>query len=244
MKWEHKCSLEWLQQRQKHLTASDIKKLLPFTPTGSARKITDEDRMRVLSSKLANLTEDDCMSYGAAARGHILEPYAVNDLNNILGAKIFYHWDDVLVTSEANPILGFSPDAANIPMSESFSFATVIAEIKSYSDEKHICRCYGDKTKFEERWQIAHAMATCHNIEVAYLVFYNPRFYGSLRSLAVFMYTRSDLIKEIEIITTIAIDWEKFLTSRHAFPSLYLSDCTYSEQRIYELEEEKINLNP
>lgn len=244
MKWEHKCSLEWLQQRQKHLTASDIKKLLPFTPTGRARKITDEDRMRVLSSKLANLTEDDCMSYGAAARGHILEPYAVSDLNNIIGKNMFYHWDDILVTGEVDPILGFSPDAADVPMSEPFSSATAIAEIKSYSDEKHLCRYYGDKTKFEERWQIAHAMATRYNIDVGYLIFYNPRFYDSFSSLAAFMYTRVDLMKEIETIMTIVDDWEKFLTSNHCPPPLYFGGCTYSEQKIYELEKEKAGLNP
>ena len=84
MNWEHKCSLEWLLERQKYLTASDIKSLVPVTRTGRPRKVDDEAYFRVLASKLTKLTSEDCWSFGAAARGHILEPYAIDALNVML----------------------------------------------------------------------------------------------------------------------------------------------------------------
>ena len=43
MEWKHKCALAWMQERQKFLTASDVKELLPYTATGRAKKITEED---------------------------------------------------------------------------------------------------------------------------------------------------------------------------------------------------------
>ena len=36
MEWKHKCDLGWLTERQKYLTASDIKSLIPFTKTSTS----------------------------------------------------------------------------------------------------------------------------------------------------------------------------------------------------------------
>ena len=77
MDWKHKCSLDWLRERQRYLTATDVKSLIPVTKTGRPRKITDMERLKVRASKMVTLTEEDCWSYGAAARGHLLEPYAI-----------------------------------------------------------------------------------------------------------------------------------------------------------------------
>jgi hypothetical protein len=209
--------------------------------------VTDEDRLKVLASKLVTLTEDDCMSYGAAARGHILEPYAVKALNDILGYEKFYHWDDIVVTNTTDTILGFSPDAADVPMTGLFTDATAIAEIKSYSDEKHVCRCHTPKMECEERWQIAHAMATRSHLIEAYLVFFNPRIRDNryVTPVTAFQYSRSELGLEISTIKKIVDDWKDFILNITAVPLPLLSgSCEYSEQGIYEIEEEKAGLNP
>lgn len=209
-KWFHKCGLDWLRTRQKHLTATDVKELLPFTKTGRKKTITDETYLKVWSSKMVNLTEDDCVSTGAAARGHILEPYAIDRFNeaNVFGNLELYHWDDVLVT-RPNPdpfSLAFSPDAMNIKQSERISIADIkaIGEVKSYYPERHTIAGYTQKEDLEERWQIATAMAVCESIEEAYLLFYNP---SMKNQLYIVDYDRADLEAEIAIVLAIEKDW-------------------------------------
>lgn len=207
MKWEHKCSLDWLKERQGYITASDIKRLLPVTATGRPRKVTDQDRLKVYASKLVDLTEDDCWSFGAAARGHCLEKYAIDELNMNLYDEAFCWWDDVVIHKPGRE-LAFSPDAMDVPMGESFENATAIAEVKSYSPEKHLSLMYAPKETLEERWQIASAMALCENIDHAYLVLYNPSM--ASRCLAAICYERNDLEKEIETVRLIERDWAAF----------------------------------
>lgn len=221
MKWEHKCSLEWIQERQKYLCASEIKQLIPFTKTGRDRKITDMNRYSVWANKQKILTEEDCFSIGTAARGHILEPYAINEFNKYAeatGLSIhLYHWDDIVVSHDS--ILGYSPDAANVApqpfvtiMDSTHSdseYAKVIGEVKCYTSEKHIETMLTPNNEREERWQIATAMAVDCHIDTAYLILFNP----SLKkfNLGVFKYTREELEEEIKIIKQVEKDWIKFL---------------------------------
>lgn len=241
MKWEHKCSLDWLKARQRYITASDIKNLLPVTKTGRPRKVTDLDRLKVLASKEVELTDEDTMSYGAMARGHILEPYAVEMFNGIRPQR-FYHWDDFLVTMPCES-LAFSPDAMDIPMGEDPTKATAIMEIKSYSPAQHLSVAYTPKAEIEERWQVASAMALLPNIEKAYLVLYNP---GMMRKMFIVQWDRDELADEIDMVREVVRDWDEFEAKRaYSFPP----DATWSgmgidESTIVEDLERAKGLNP
>lgn len=222
-KWFHKCSFGWMQARQTCLTASDIKELLPVTKSGRKRTITDETYIKVLANKLVRLTSDDCISTGVMARGHILEPYAIeayNDAidNGLINATHLYHWDDVVVTRHNHlPLaLGFSPDAMAIeqkwPYTDPHGPALfsedvdiqAIGEVKSYSPDRHMISGFTDKKDLEERWQVATAMATRFSIKEAFILFYNP----SMRNqLYVVSYDRSDLSSEIDTILETEANW-------------------------------------
>lgn len=215
--WRHKCSLEWLKERQRYLTASDVKNLLPVTKTGRKRDVSDLEYLKVMSSKMVNLTEEDCWSYGAAARGHLLEPYAVDTLNQVLVEmqgedehETFFWWDDKVVAKHGRAI-AFSPDAMDVPSLGFDIEATppkAIAEIKSYGAERHLVTAYTPKEQIEERWQIAHAMALCESIDHAYLVLFNPKM--KYRKIFVIRYDRDDLKSEIEVVLEIEKSWREF----------------------------------
>lgn len=260
MEWEHKCSLEWLMARQDYLTASEIRSLIPLTKTNRARTITDMDYLKVWSGKIVNLTEEDCWSTGAAARGHLLEPYAVDALNTALieydpaAAEHYYHWDDVLVIKSKRDI-AFSPDAMNIPLSDDKVWfnvddvpITAIAEVKCYGRERHLTTAYTEKYMLEERWQIATAMALCDTIKYAHLALFNPSL--STRRLFVIEYERKDLEKEIQEILEVEEKWSDFIDNRKMSKMLpedyrfWTSTLVPDEATIIEDLKEKKNLNP
>ena len=227
-KWYHKCDLDWLRARQRHLTATDVKELLPFTKTGRKKTITDENYLKVWSSKMVNLTEDDCVSTGAAARGHILEPYAIDRFNedNVFGSFQLYHWDDTMIV-RFNPdpySLAFSPDAMDVKQGEygpciSIDNIKVIGEVKSYYPERHTLAGYTSKEDLEERWQIATAMAVCESIEEAYLLFYNP---SMKNQLYIVDYDRADLEAEIDIVLDVERDWLDWIANRNSLDHHYV----------------------
>lgn len=229
-KWFHKCDLEWLKARQRYLTATDVKDLLPFTKTGRKRTINDEHYLKVFAGKMVNLTEDDCVSTGSAARGHILEPYAIDRYNEEdFGSNTWlYHWDDIVVTRiNPDPLsLAFSPDAMSYDCSSYFGRKSIaidgvkaIGEVKSYSPERHMIAGYTPKDKLEERWQIATAMAVCESIEEAYLLFYNP----SMRNqLYIVDYDRADLADEIEVVLEVEKNWLAWVANLGRLDKHYL----------------------
>lgn len=202
MRWEHSVSLEWLRARQKYITASEIKKLLPFTPaSGRARptSVQQANLLDVWAEKQVKKIQDDCISVGAAARGHILEPYAIAEFNE-LGYDQLYQWDDALIHN--NNGLAFSPDALSaeqlfpaVEYSIEGLDISVIGEVKSYSAAKHYACGTGNKMKLEERYQIATAMAVMDTLERAWLMFYNP---DCNHRLFIHGYTRDELAEEIE----------------------------------------------
>lgn len=221
MEWKHKCDLGWLTERQKYLTASDIKSLIPFTKTGRPRKVDDIDRLKLLAKKQVELTDDDCWSYGAAARGHLLEPYAIDAMNDWLidrGAtkQTFFHWDDELISLPGRDI-AFSPDALDIPqLHEDGAVPTMMTEVKCYSPDRHIATAYTKMHEIEERWQIATAMALLDTIEVGYLELFNP----SMRKNRLFVieYDRRSLKDEIETISKVELEWMMFRMSGPILP--------------------------
>lgn len=248
-KWNHTCSLTWMKARQKYLTASDVKDLLPFTATGRPRKITDEHYLKVLARKKVRLTTDDCVSSGAAARGHILEPYAVRKINDKTGKKTYYHWDDVLLFKDSKYGLAFSPDATNVETpidfvtpSSSIEWLKSIAEVKCYSPERHLLAGFTYPMNLEERWQLAVAMAVDKRIEDARLLFYNPSMDDDQMFTCVF--SRSDLEDEIEAVLDVEIAWLDFIR-RHKLPHLYaIPGSSFDEERLIRLIEEKDRKNP
>lgn len=227
-KWFHKCDLGWLKARQRFLTATDVKELLPFTKTGRKRTVTDENYIKVLAGKLVNLTEQDCVSVGAAARGHVLEPYAIERFNkeNVFGSLRLHHWDDTVVSRPKPDLysLAFSPDAVNfeqvnhernymlpwIEASEIKEGIETIGEIKSYYPERHLLCGFTPKEELEERWQLATAMAVCDSIKEGYLLFYNP---SMENQLFIVDYDRTDLADEIEAVLEVEQNWLAWRTA-------------------------------
>lgn len=250
--WRHKCSLDWLRERQRYLTATDVRSLLPVTKTGRKREVGDLEYLKVMSNKMTVLTEEDCWSYGAAARGHLLEPYAIDALNQMLFEmqgtehEIFYWWDDRIVHKHGRAI-AFSPDAMDIPMGAgSAREPHAIAEVKSYSAEKHLVTAYTSKEQIEERWQIAHAMALCDSIDHAYLVLFNPKM--KYRKTFVIRYDRDELEKEIAAILEVERNWQEFrehgpLTTRPINGAIH-SHHGGNEETIMKEIAERQKLNP
>lgn len=260
MEWEHKCSLEWLKARQDYLTASEIRVLLPYTKTGRPRTITEMDYLKVMSSKLVTLSEEDCISHGAAARGHLLEPWAVEALNNALieyngpvNATYFHWWDDKLVMLPDRDI-AFSPDALDMSQKDMPVVVdatdmpiTALAEVKCYGTERHIITAYTEKDQLEERWQIATAMALLDTIEHAYLVLFNPSMIS--RRLFVIEFKRHELDKEIDAILDVEQKWSKFVDDDRMSSILphdyrFWSSMTLDEEEIIKTEERRRHLNP
>ncbi len=229
--WRHECSLDWLKARQCFLTASDVHSLLPFTATGRKRKVDSSTYLKLLASKWKRLTQEDAISTGAAARGHMLEPEAVRAVNRIY-PSVFKHWDDLLVYGNVRN-LAYSPDAVDaempVPMTtelrvpgwpneevyvdsavhcDSFTHTSIL-EVKCYSPERHLDTMFMDKDKVEERWQLATAMAVDPNIMQAWLVLHNPDMfkYGD----AMFHWTRFELAEETGIVLDVCDAWNDFL---------------------------------
>lgn len=264
IKWFHKCSLEWLKARQKCLTATDIKDLLPVTRTGRKRTIGDEDYLKVYSRKLVNITEADRVSVGAAARGHILEPYAIDCFNKTEYApETLFHWDDLIVTRPIHHYLAlaFSPDALSIKSDSSLWLKndkgntttmvgisapfgpTVLGEVKCYSPEKHMICGYANKMDLDERWQIATAMAVCSTIDTAYLLLYNP---SMSQQLFMHEYSRADLQSEIDIILDVEANWLTWLDNTYPMldNGLIFPGVNSEESRIINEIIKREELNP
>lgn len=246
-KWKHVCSLKWMRARQEFLTASDVRELVPFTATGRSRKVTDESYLKVLARKKVMITEADCESFGAAARGHILEPYAIKKFNEFSGLSSNYiHWDDVIL-AKARYGLAFSPDATNVPMPDDFVQVSSsvkglsrIAEVKSYSPERHLMAGFTGKFELEERWQLAAAMAVDSRIETARLLFYNPSMDDNQMFSCVF--DRSELEKEIEIVLDVEDKWLRFLKRKRVPHMLSINGTGFEEEEIIKfLESTTVN---
>lgn len=250
MDWKHKCDLTWLRARQEYLTASEIRALVPVTKTGRPRKVTELDYMRVYANKCVSLTEEDCWSYGAAARGHLLEPYAIDELNMALGddgiMDHLYWWDDKLVSAGTSKI-AFSPDAMDISMDDDVEDASCIAEVKCYGAERHMVTAYTEKDQIEERWQIATAMALLENISHAYLVLFNPSM--DLDSLYYIKFERFELSDEIDMIRDVEKEWTKFIHKPvPGLPNGGVAHRSFATEhdiiKSIEVEQQKGSLNP
>lgn len=245
MDWKHRVSLDWMKERQSHLTASEVKALLPFTSTGKKRKITDADYLKVYAGKIKRLTEEDCWSYGAAARGHLLEPYAIEAYNSLGQFPKLYHWDDELIGGDLYS-LSYSPDALDLETRMKRKQPKVLGEVKSYTAERHLLTAMKPKEELEERWQIATAMAVSPSIERAYLILYNPDIRVPCAQMYIMGYYREDLLEEIEQVRKIETKWLDFVRSNCLDSSTALKQgSSFSTWQVIEDElKQRQRLNP
>ena len=94
--WRHVVDKEWMMARTHYLTASSIKNILPVTETGRKRSQAQiEANMMKIASSFATeyISDEDCVATGMAARGHLLEPIAIEEANRVANLGL-YHWDD------------------------------------------------------------------------------------------------------------------------------------------------------
>lgn len=215
--WRHVVNKDWMIARTRYLTASSIKNILPITETGRKRSQAqiEANMMKVAANLMTtSIPNEDCVSTGMAARGHLLEPIAIEEANKAANLGL-YHWDDIILTKN---FLGWSPDAMSIPQTKKVALYNIelhgapcpssIGEVKSYGMEKHIASVYTDKEDCPERWQLAVGMALLENCQFANLIFFNP---DSNIRLAIKTYSRKDLEKEIEMVKEAETSFKEFL---------------------------------
>ncbi len=211
MNWYYQSNPDWLRARKKYLPASEIKDIIPLTPTGKTRN-TDSAMLTLWAKQQCEVSEDDVVSRGKTARGHILEQYAIQQWNLMFPQSELFHWDDTLIH---NGLLSWSPDSTNFMQPSGCTIElktdsvaaqtfTVIAEVKSYAAATHYAMAAADKMTLEERWQIATAMVVSPNIQKGILILYNPE---CRHPLFYHIYTREELENEMVIIMTTADDY-------------------------------------
>lgn len=261
MLWQHKASLAWMTARSGFITASDVESIIPYTAMGKKRDTTDA-MMSIYARRHTRVIEGSEISTGAAARGHILEPYAVAEFNEyikpytrLFGLSVLpmHHWDDIVVIDAAKRI-AFSPDALSIappPKSqmqagvifhqEFLPLDTIMMEIKSYSAEKHFKAMMTAPDNLKERWQIAHAMLVCPTIHHAWLCFYNP---STDHPIHIKAYNRTDLDDEMNAIDEALVEYRKFEEKMDIYTKNWKGTACVTEEEIIKRETEKKRMNP
>lgn len=212
MQWQHQVSTEWLKARRHYLNSGDISKLYP-----QAKKWRQGDPIppNFIGLWFEKHMDSDLepMSYGDMARGHLMEPYAIEDFN-MQYMEHLYHWDDICIH---NGVLSFSPDALDVEQPvipevdvdhTLFSAASASGEIKSYKAYHHGQCVLLPHDKQEELLQVAMSMKVLPNLEQAYLIHYCP---GAPMSMRVDVYTREDFQNwgQFDKIDTVAELWKK-----------------------------------
>ena len=228
--WQHAVAVEWLKERKKYLTATDIADIMPSAlkwKAGQPVGYLPNAVITKLTEKLyGEITDDQIYSSGAAARGHLLEPFAVDEFNyasasmtSSMSVNKFYHWDDMLIYNISSG-LSFSPDALtadpyihclmNVHALEHNSpivFSTAALEIKCYSSGAHMQALWTPKMKHKERYQLAVAMEVMPSICYGVLVFFNPKL--EKHGLHCKIYTPAELVKEREDIRHTVKYWHE-----------------------------------
>lgn len=223
-RWYHEVSAEWLKARQTVLTATDVAGLLPeykrYLKAGSPDIPTPG--FSALWCKKHSDAYLDTGSTEAAARGHIMEPYAIDSWNQ-QASPTFYHWDDCII---CNKMFGFSPDGMTVPqllndarlevtsdgkflVSDSqmhYDTPREIMEIKSYAPDQHMKSIVEDRMEHKELMQLAMSFAVLPKLEIARIIWFCP---GAPISMFTESYTADDLHDQICWITEIAEVYQK-----------------------------------
>lgn len=243
MDWHHSVDKKWLEARRSLLTASEIVKLIPVTATGRPRSkdVLVEAALKIYGSKLSEVDENDVTSSGVMARGHIMEPYAIELINKLGRYPMLHHWDDCII-QEKSTDLGFSPDGLDVEQLDgcpvhlpatSLSPKTVV-EIKSFDAGSHYLNGLAQKMTLENRWQLAVAMAVLPTVTTGVLAYFNPK---AQHPLFIHEYTPNDLKDEIEMIQEAVKFYYKTVTSKSLIlealcPQTIRDNCPTEEEII------------
>lgn len=234
-RWEHEVSAEWLRARKLVLSATDIRKLAPAYRRAVKNKPAEDEIVPEFAAVWADKHTDGYIDVSspssAAARGHVMEPYAVRAWNE-QSPSTLYHWDDCVIV---NGVIGFSPDALNVEQPEgpvsidhSEIFPKYGMEIKSYEPGHHMQCCLKGKMKHDEIMQIAVAFAVCPGLEEMALVFFCP---DAPISMHAEVYTRADLSAQISLVHGVAAEYERNAKLLSAMqPKL---EARFSEEEIW-----------
>lgn len=255
MNWYHEVSEEWLKARKLYLTATDIASLIPeYKRSLKAEEDAIAPGFAALWAEKNSICEVDTASYGAAARGHWMEKYAVNSWNE-QRKPIMFHWDDCIIVKGR---VGFSPDAMTELQSlsatellattdglidghgDTVPYPAEILEIKSYEAAHHMKCVIADKMDQDQKLliQIATAFYVLENLEKANLVFFCP---GAPISMKAFEYTRKDLEVEIELVEKIVEKYRKTIEQCEELTVDLVAKCT--EREVYDAMVEENELN-
>lgn len=224
-RWQHEVSAEWLKARRGVLTATDVAALQPefkrYLKAGSP-DVPTPGFSALWCKKHSDVYLDTAAPSQAAARGHVMEPYAIEEWNR-QAVPIFYHWDDCII---CNGMFGFSPDGMVVPQMTDdarlevtsdgkFLVATnmihydspnEIMEVKSYDPSQHMKSICEGRMDHKELMQLAMAFVVLPNLETARLLWYCP---GAPISMFTEKYSRDDLHDQIRWILEIAEIYQK-----------------------------------
>lgn len=219
-RWQHEVNAEWLKARQSVLTATDVAGLLPeykrYLKAGSP-DVPTPGFSALWCQKHSDVYLDTSSPSSAAARGHIMEPYAIEEWNR-QASPTFYHWDDCILR---NGWFGFSPDGMTIPQTTQDVSIEVrptgdfmagdsahriqcpdeIIEVKSYDPAQHMKAIVEDKMEHKELMQLAMSFVVLPKLEIARILWFCP---GAPISMFAEEYTRDDLHDQIRWIIEIA----------------------------------------
>ena len=253
MNWYHEVNKDWLTARKLYLTATDISKLVPAYKR--SLKMDDDvivPEFAALWAEKNTISEADPKSFAAAARGHWMEPFAIDSWNQQREETMF-HWDDAIIVKGR---VGFSPDAMNELQSldavellatqdgllsgwgDTIPLPTSILEIKSYEPAHHMKSCIKDAMDQDELVQLAVAFHVLDSLEKAYLVFFCP---GAPISMKAFEYTREDLKVEIELVNKIVELYTKTIKQCEELSIDMVAKHT--EREVYDAMIEELELN-
>ena len=249
MNWEHAVSRDWLDARRNVITATELIGLIsPFN--GASKKAKASGIIPAFAALWAeknSIHESDPMSYGPAARGHIMEPFAVEEYNSNYYQN-FYHWDDCIIKNNG---VGFSPDALDIEQpgdsvemfvdhgkltdgKSIYDMPKSLLEIKSYNPGHHYQNMLANKMAAQlnpERRQIAAAMLTLPSIEVGTLVQYCPQ---APHAMFRKMFSREELADDIELLDAVLSEWNKTCRYMETLAP-EVSNMKYTEADIYKM---------
>lgn len=237
----------WMEERRSVLTATELASCVAAWKRITMAQKKGEDPFVPfvqLWAKKRSTSEQDTWSKGPAARGHILEPYAIDDWNRHSGDETFWHWDDTIIKSNG---LGWSPDGLDVPQETArpcvrrigdrlcdddhrfeHRLPKSLIEIKSYEANKHAKCMMTDKAKLDERWQVACGMWVLPSIEHAVLLFYSIDTDLSFHV----DYTRDELEAELEQIDDMVDLWNRQCATLVDMPKRF--ERTHTEEEVYE----------
>ena len=255
MQWINSSNREWLETRKCYLSNSDVKDLLAVAPNGRKRMASTRKKaaLRIWGEKQTPVSEENVISKGIMARGHIMEPYAIDafnrsiSLNNLPFALPLHHWDDKLIIEPTQRLSSFSPDALCVPMppgndvvAELSADCAFMGEIKSYDGPHHYEAAFADAMKLDERWQVAMAMYCHPHIEAGCLILFNPAVQNPLFIQTYFRSFMDDELKAIQEAIDFYYDYADEL--ERTAQALRLNVPVPSEQEIWDDWSNKLDI--